>query len=409
VEIAYLWIQEDPRPILPEHSKKNSLRRLIVIFPGSICPEDWMNNLDSTCIPTSSLGIKGPILYVHQGFGKKFASFYEDLYDKITRLSAPPIDEIFFTGHSAGGALALLTAGHFAQTNLSKKILSHTTHVPSKRLKNNAIKFYGIAMPRVFHTNSCKDLAKVLPKHNGLFYLVGNNHNWHYLDWVTQMPLSYHWQQWLQKVQTYSVTHYLWKKIHEPLDHVLVTPIKSLYKKHVSYLSKIPLWAFFKEIKKELCALFLVFGRLSFCTPIPPLLKILFFILSGPIKTILSKGFLWYFEKNSTFDHWGIRAMDSLKVVLNRSPKTVMIKGPYSFITWKTLRYYTHLSGPTLPSQASNRADGPDSYPSLHPLSFNPIFLPCSVRQWNQSLDQGALWEKTSWIKKCWNTLKRSP
>jgi hypothetical protein len=73
----------------------------VIVFRGSITPEDWMRDLDAIPMWTSKLG------FVHAGF-------YEGLETLYPLIEAVVGNQVIITGHSLGAARACLTAGLFA-------------------------------------------------------------------------------------------------------------------------------------------------------------------------------------------------------------------------------------------------------------------------------------------------------
>ena len=92
-------------------------RMVVVAFRGTE-PEqikDWLSDVDTPPVPGPAA--KG---FVHFGFHQALASVYPELRDTVTEYSAGG-QSVWFTGHSLGGALAMLagTRLYFEEPNVA--------------------------------------------------------------------------------------------------------------------------------------------------------------------------------------------------------------------------------------------------------------------------------------------------
>lgn len=110
---------------------------------------------------------------VHSGYTLALAFLHEDLLKQIKGLNARGIFDIFITGHSQGGALAILSRAYFA--NVSSEDLDP---------KNN-FKVYAFAMPMVGNKSFINEYDKAFSITEMSYGMVNPE------DLVPSMPLSY--------------------------------------------------------------------------------------------------------------------------------------------------------------------------------------------------------------------------
>lgn len=86
--------------------------RTTIVFRGTQfnCANDVMANLDLDLERDVLLGD----VYVHAGFMNKLDAVWEDLYNFVLKYTKPHFHHVVVTGHSLGGALALLCAVRLA-------------------------------------------------------------------------------------------------------------------------------------------------------------------------------------------------------------------------------------------------------------------------------------------------------
>ena len=92
------------QPVYAVTGVRNEKTVLIIVFPGSNDPSDWLQNVNFYSGGAETDGI-------HQGFAGAFADNREQLKEVAKNSS---VDQIWITGHSMGGALAVICAEYFS-------------------------------------------------------------------------------------------------------------------------------------------------------------------------------------------------------------------------------------------------------------------------------------------------------
>ncbi len=118
--------------------------RLVVVFPGTRCEHFVGTTASDVVTDVRFRGDDGGFLesigeggVVHAGFAKEVMEFWPNLSACMARFSG--YDEVFFTGHSKGGGVALLTAFKYA----------HEHHDEMVRCPN-FVKVFTFSAPPVF-------------------------------------------------------------------------------------------------------------------------------------------------------------------------------------------------------------------------------------------------------------------
>lgn len=121
---------------------------LIFGFHGSFWIADWFQNLDFKLIPAGFMGGS-----VHKGFLDIINSTFDNMLAVSNAFSAEGIEgkEIIFTGHSLGGALAILAASKFC-----------TQYATT--LKPNQVKIITFSAPRVGDKEFMEKMYELIPE-----------------------------------------------------------------------------------------------------------------------------------------------------------------------------------------------------------------------------------------------------
>ena len=92
------------QPVFSASGIKNGKSVLVIVFPGSNDPSDWLQNINVYSGGAETDGI-------HQGFAGAFADNRERVKEVAKKSS---VDQIWITGHSMGGALAVICAEYLS-------------------------------------------------------------------------------------------------------------------------------------------------------------------------------------------------------------------------------------------------------------------------------------------------------
>lgn len=116
-----------------------------VVFKGSSSFNHMLRNIDVSLSPIESLAST----YVHNGFLKSFKSLGgTTLIDDLVKI-AEKCDRIIFTGHSAGGAIASITALFYAM---------------ERKFEKQKIHYYVFGSPRIGNSKYTKHFMDLLEK-----------------------------------------------------------------------------------------------------------------------------------------------------------------------------------------------------------------------------------------------------
>ena len=154
-------------------------------FRGSTANKfSWLANMYSEMLPVEGQIKVKDILFdykmgqdtassIHSGYTLALAFLHQDLLKQIKVLNERGIYDILITGHSQGGALAVLTRAYLA--NLKPEVLD----------PKNKFKVYAFAMPMVGNSSFINEYNKAFSIPEMSFGMVNPE------DIVPSMPLSY--------------------------------------------------------------------------------------------------------------------------------------------------------------------------------------------------------------------------
>lgn len=156
-----------------------SSKSIIISFRGTESPEDWLNDLNAwhTIVPYDNYESD---IRVHKGFISCYRSIRGQVLHYIaTRIHK--INQIYVTGHSLGGALALLCAVDIQYNYPSAHISVYTSGAPAVGNKAFA-KSYNKRVPDTTRTYMRRDLVPKLPPwwfglrlHGGYHHVMDHN------------------------------------------------------------------------------------------------------------------------------------------------------------------------------------------------------------------------------------------
>ena len=157
----------------------------VINFRGSTDKKSsWLENIYSAMIPIEGqITVQGEAFdykfgtdtaaNVHSGYALSMAYLHEDILDQIKNLNKSGITNIIITGHSQGGALAILTRAYLEYSAKHKISLKNT------------FKVYTFAQPMSGNIEFVREYNKKFCK-TGMSYSLINPD-----DAVPTMPLSY--------------------------------------------------------------------------------------------------------------------------------------------------------------------------------------------------------------------------
>ena len=156
----------------------------VINFRGSTDKKSsWLENIYSAMIP-----VEGKIIFddrtfnykfgkdtasnIHSGYTLGLAYLHEDLMHQLDELNKRGIHDIILTGHSQGGALAILTRAFLA-------------HSPQQKLSGNTYKVYTFAQPMVGNKEFVREYDALFCQTEMSYSMINP------MDAVPNMPLSY--------------------------------------------------------------------------------------------------------------------------------------------------------------------------------------------------------------------------
>lgn len=158
----------------------------IIHFRGSTShPNSWIENVYSAMIPAKGkmtiyneereyVFAEEDSAGVHSGFVLGVTMMIEDVISQIDRLNSKGVYDILITGHSQGGALAIMTHAYL-ENQKGKKIDDR-----------NTFKMYAFANPMVGNTEFVNEYNKRFVENDMAFRIINPK------DIVPSMPITYH-------------------------------------------------------------------------------------------------------------------------------------------------------------------------------------------------------------------------
>lgn len=122
--------------------------KIVISFRGTFNSANWIQDLDFWSMPYPHPAC-GELCAIHRGFYKAYASVRDQLVEDVLSLHAQyPTYSLFITGHSLGGAIAVLCAIEFTTWNLPRNTTGEAMahHEPTHLMP---VELYTFGEPRV--------------------------------------------------------------------------------------------------------------------------------------------------------------------------------------------------------------------------------------------------------------------
>lgn len=155
-------------PIMGFVGRNDATQTAIVAFRGTETPEDWLKDFDSLAIPFPDVSNSG---LVHQGFNAVYQTIRDSV---IAGVDAVKVDaaSMWVTGHSLGGAIALLAALDFAKDAVPPLVSQLYTFAGPRVGDDTFHKIFDATIPLCYRVWNRWDIVPQLPP-PPLFFHVG--------------------------------------------------------------------------------------------------------------------------------------------------------------------------------------------------------------------------------------------
>lgn len=170
-ETVYFFLNKEDNDLQVVIAFNDRLKKIIVIFRGTTCYRDWYYNLNFCQIEIEDN------IFVHKGFYKKLKS--EGSFNNINNILFSLLHyksdyDLYLTGYSSGGALALLY-GYLIRDKINKRINIITFGSPRLGNKNFRDEFDKCENLYHYRVTNCRDIVTAVPFYN--YSHVGINYN----------------------------------------------------------------------------------------------------------------------------------------------------------------------------------------------------------------------------------------
>jgi len=146
-------------PIMGFVGRNDATQTAIVSFRGTETPEDWLQDFDSLAVPFPDIPASG---LVHQGFDAVYQTIRDSV---IAGVDAAKVNatSMWITGHSLGGAIALLAAIDFAK-NAVPPLVSQLYTFAGPRVGDESFQaLFDAAIPLCYRVVNRWDIVPQLP------------------------------------------------------------------------------------------------------------------------------------------------------------------------------------------------------------------------------------------------------
>ena len=146
-------------PIMGFVGRNDTTQTAIVSFRGTETPEDWLKDFDSVAVPFPDVANSG---LVHQGFDAVYRTIRDSV---IAGVGAVKVNakSMWITGHSLGGALALLAALDFGKSAVPPLISQVYTFAGPRVGDDTFEKLFDATIPLCYRVWNRWDIVPQLP------------------------------------------------------------------------------------------------------------------------------------------------------------------------------------------------------------------------------------------------------
>jgi triacylglycerol lipase len=146
-------------PIMGFVGRNDATQTVIVSFRGTVTPEDWLQDLDTLAVPFPDIPASG---LVHQGFDAVYQTIRDSVIAGVD-VAKVNATSMWVTGHSLGGAIALLAAIDFAK-NAVPPLVSQLYTFAGPRVGDDTFKnLFNATVPVCYRVVNRWDIVPQLP------------------------------------------------------------------------------------------------------------------------------------------------------------------------------------------------------------------------------------------------------
>jgi triacylglycerol lipase len=154
-------------PIMGFVGRNDTTQTAIVSFRGTETPEDWLKDFDSLAVPFPDVANSG---FVHQGFNAVYQTIRDSVIAGVHAVKAGATS-MWITGHSLGGALALVAALDFGKSAVPPLVSQRYTFAGPRVGDDTFKNIFDTTIPLCYRVWNRWDIVPQLPP--PLFIHVG--------------------------------------------------------------------------------------------------------------------------------------------------------------------------------------------------------------------------------------------